>query len=126
MMIKIKRIYQPAEPTDGRRVLVDRLWPRGITRERAKVDEWLKEIAPSHELRKWFHKEPEQWNEFERRYVKELRSPLKKELIEQLRDRAADGTITLLFSVRDEIHNHASVLRNVLLGQPDENRFKEN
>ncbi len=125
-MIEIKRIYQPAEPTDGRRVLVDRLWPRGITRERAKVDEWLKEIAPSHELRKWFHKEPEQWNEFERRYVKELRSPLKKELIEQLRDRAADGTITLLFSVRDEIHNHASVLRNVLLGQPDENRFKEN
>ena len=125
-MIEIKRIYQPAEPTDGRRVLVDRLWPRGITRERAKVDEWLKEIAPSHELRKWFHKEPEQWTEFERRYVKELRSPLKKELIEQLRDRAADGTITLLFSVRDEIHNHASVLRNVLLGQPDENRFKEN
>lgn len=126
MMIKIKRIYQPAEPTDGHRVLVDRLWPRGITRERAKVDEWLKEIAPSHELRKWFHKEPEQWNEFERRYVKELRSPLKKELIEQLRDRAAGGTITLLFSVRDEIRNHAIVLRNVLLGQPDENRFKEN
>lgn len=126
MMIKIKRIYQPAEPTDGHRVLVDRLWPRGITRERAKIDEWLKEIAPSHELRKWFHKEPEQWNEFERRYVKELRSPLKKELIEQLRDRAVDGTITLLFSVRDEIHNHASVLRNMLLGQPDENRFKEN
>ena len=126
MMIKTKRIYQPAELTDGHRVLVDRLWPRGMTRERSKVDEWLKEIAPSHELRKWFHKEPEQWNEFERRYVKELRSPLKKELIEQLRDRAADGTITLLFSVRDEIHNHASVLRNVLLGQPDENRFKEN
>ena len=126
MMIKIKRIYQSAEPTDGHRVLVDRLWPRGITRERAKVDEWLKEIAPSHELRKWFHKQPEQWNEFERRYVKELRSPLKKELIEQLRDRAVDGTITLLFSVRDEIHNHASVLRNMLLGQPDENRFKEN
>ena len=82
-----------------------------MTRERAKVDEWLKEIAPSHELRKWFHKEPEQWNEFERRYVRELSSPSKKELIEQLRDRAASGAVTLLFSVRDEEQNHAIVLR---------------
>ena len=125
MMIETKRIYQPVEPTDGHRVLVDRLWPRGMTRERAKVDEWLKEIAPSHELRKWFHKEPEQWNEFERRYVRELCSPSKKELIEQLRHRAASDTVTLLFSVRDENQNHAIVLRSVLLGQHDVNGHEE-
>jgi len=112
-MIKIKRIYESAAEEDGFRILVDRLWPRGIKKEKAKIDLWLKEVAPSDELRKWFSHEPEKWEEFKKRYAKELAAnqPLLKE-IRQLEEEK--GTVTLLYSARDVEHNNAVALKAVL------------
>ncbi len=111
-MIRIKRIYDPASPGDGRRILIDRLWPRGLKKEEARFDEWLKDLAPSDELRKWFSHDPAKWNEFQKRYRSELRG--KAELLERLRTEARKGTVTLLYSARDEEHNNAVVLKELI------------
>lgn len=113
--IKLKRAYDPAEPADGTRVLVDRLWPRGVSKDAARLDCWLKEIAPSAELRTWFNHDPERWGEFRRRYRAELRAHA--DILTQLRRRAREGTLTLVYSAKDEKHNDAIVLRNVLIGR---------
>jgi uncharacterized protein YeaO (DUF488 family) len=116
--VRLKRAYEPPSKGDGRRILVDRLWPRGLSKAEADIDEWLKEIAPSTELRKWFGHDPDRWAEFRRRYREELRAH--GELVEKLRRMAAEGPITLVYGARDEHHNDAVVLRNVLLGKARE------
>lgn len=113
-MIKIKRIYDPASKDDGKRILVDRLWPRGVKKEKAEIDEWLKDIAPSDELRKWFSHDPSKWQEFKNRYRKELKDKDKSELFEELIKTARKGEVTLLFSARDIVHNNAVVLKELL------------
>ncbi len=115
-MIKTKRIYDPASPQDGRRILIDRLWPRGIKKEEAKIDEWLRDIAPSTELRKWFSHDPEKWQEFRRRYKRELMN--KSELVQSVKATAKKGTITLLFAAKDTEHVNAAVLKEVLESSP--------
>ena len=112
--VRLKRAYEPPAPTDGARVLVDRLWPRGVSREDAALDEWMKEIAPSDALRRWFGHDPARWDEFRRRYAEELRAH--DGLVEALRDRARRGPLTLVYGARDEAHNDAVVLRDVILG----------
>lgn len=112
MDIRIKRIYEPRASTDGYRILVDRVWPRGLSKQKAALDQWLKEIAPSKELRQWFKHDPARWPEFRRRYRKELAG--KQEIIEDLRSRAAEGTVTLLYSARDPDRNQAVVLKEYL------------
>src|SRR5690349_7117973 len=111
-MIKLKRVYEPASPQDGLRVLVDRLWPRGLTKERAAVDLWLKDVAPSAELRKWFGHEPARWYQFQTRYRKELTK--NKSALAQLRQKAGDRTVTLVYGARDEEHHEALVLQKIL------------
>lgn len=111
--VKLKRAYDPPVPEDGVRVLVDRLWPRGVSKEHAALDTWMKEIAPSTELRKWFGHDPERWEQFGRRYAEELHA--NAELLGQLRALARKGPITLVYSAHDEMHNDAIVLRDVLL-----------
>lgn len=110
--VRIKRAYEPPSPHDGTRVLVDRLWPRGVKKADAAIAQWMKEIAPSNELRKWFGHDPERWDEFRRRYRAELAH--KKELVGQLRELAARGPLTLIYSAHDEAHNQAVVLRETL------------
>ncbi len=114
-MIKIKRVYDPVLPDDGKRILVDRLWPRGINKGKARIDEWLKDIAPSDNLRKWFSHDPEKWQEFRRRYKKELEKKL--ELVERIKSQTKKGNITLLFSARDVKYNNAIVLKEVIEGK---------
>jgi uncharacterized protein YeaO (DUF488 family) len=111
-LVKIKRIYDPFSEEDGKRILVDRLWPRGLRKDEAKIDEWLKEIAPSDELRKWFSHDPSKWQEFKNRYKKELKSKL--EITEKLRRESKKGQVTLLFSAKDVEHNNAVVLKEVI------------
>jgi uncharacterized protein YeaO (DUF488 family) len=112
-MMQIARIYGPAQKSDGWRVLVDRLWPRGIKKENAHVDLWMKDIAPSEALREWFGHKPERWTEFQRRYRAELSK--KKELVAELkRAEKMHGKLTLLFGARDQEHNQAVVLLHVL------------
>lgn len=112
MRIRIKRVYEAPDDADGTRILVDRLWPRGLTKEKAKVDLWLKEIAPSSELRKWFSHDPAKWTEFQHRYLAELKS--RSEQIALLKQEAARGRVTLLFGAKDEEHNEAVVLEKLL------------
>jgi len=112
--VRLKRAYEAAEPDDGLRVLVDRLWPRGVTKEAAAVDLWLKDLAPSAELRKWFGHDPARWPEFQHRYGAEVRKH--PEAFEQLRDLARKQRVTLVFAAKDEEHNDAVVLRSLLLG----------
>jgi uncharacterized protein YeaO (DUF488 family) len=113
--VKLKRVYEPQTRCDGVRVLVDRLWPRGVSKTAAALDQWMKEIAPSTELRKWFGHDPERWEEFGRRYAAELHA--NDELLGQLGALARQGTVTLVYSAHDEAHNDAVVLRDVLLGR---------
>jgi uncharacterized protein YeaO (DUF488 family) len=113
-MVRIKRAYEPARPADGHRVLVDRLWPRGVSKERAHLDEWLKDIAPSDALRKWFGHDPRRWDVFRERYLRELRAPRAHELLEGLVARARARTITLVYAAHDELHNDAVVLAEEL------------
>jgi uncharacterized protein YeaO (DUF488 family) len=114
-MLKIKRIYDLPEKDDGFRVLVDRLWPRGISKQRAHLDLWLKEIAPSDALRKWFAHDPKRWTEFLARYRKELGGS--KDSVQQIKKLEADhGSITLLYSAHDPLHNQAVALRQFLKG----------
>ncbi len=112
MAITIKRAYDPPKASDGKRILVDRLWPRGLTREKLKIDRWMKEIAPSNELRKWIHADPSKWSAFEERYFKELAS--QADLVAELRAMAHDGTLTLVYSAKDELHNNAAALKKYL------------
>ncbi len=113
--VAIKRVYDQPEPGDGTRILVDRLWPRGLSKERAKVDAWLKEVAPSNDLRKWFGHDPEKFAEFRRRYEAELVSESGQEALARLRDFARQGPVTLVFAAHDSEHNEAVVLRDVLV-----------
>lgn len=112
MKFEIKRVYEEPGRTDGTRVLVDRLWPRGLSKEKARVDIWLKEIAPSTELRKWFSHDPKKWAGFQSRYREELKS--KADLFAVLKEKAAKGPVTLLYGAKDEAHNEAVVLQLVL------------
>ena len=111
--IRLKRAYEAAAAEDGTRVLVDRLWPRGVSKQEAALDDWMKDIAPSTELRQWFGHEPSRWVEFQRRYKAELRQQGAD--LDRLRGIAAKGTLTLVYGARDEVHNDAVVLREVLL-----------
>lgn len=110
--VRLKRAYEPAAPADGYRVLVDRLWPRGVSRERARLNEWERELAPSAGLRRWFGHDPGRFDEFRRRYVDELRA--QRPRIARLRRRAREGTVTLVFAARETEHNDAVVLAQVL------------
>ena len=112
MDIRLKRAYEPAAPADGYRVLIDRLWPRGVSRQQARLDGWEKELAPSTDLRQWFGHEPGRFEEFRRRYVEELRG--ERRGIAALRRRAREGTLTLVYSAHDTEHNDAVVLAEVL------------
>ena len=112
MGIRVKRAYVKPAKSDGFRVLVDRIWPRGISKKEAYIDEWMKEAAPSSELRKWFGHDPEKWKEFKKRYFQELdngSAPLK-----QLREKAKTGRVTLVYAARDEDHNNAVALKEYL------------
>jgi uncharacterized protein YeaO (DUF488 family) len=113
-MIKIKRAYEPANQRDGYRVLVDRLWPRGIKKSAFSLNEWAKEIAPSTELRKSFGHDPTKWAEFSKKYQAELRSAEAKGKLEELAKRARRSNLTLVYSARDELHNDAVVLKKLL------------
>ena len=112
-VIKLKRAYEPPSAGDGTRVLIDRLWPRGISKQKAKLDYWMKDIAPSTELRKWFGHDPTRWDEFRRRFTAELHEH--PDLIAELRSLARKSPITLVYAAYDESHNDAVVLRDVLL-----------
>lgn len=112
--VRLKRAYEPPSAGDGTRILVDRLWPRGVSKADARLDGWMKDVAPSTELRKWFGHDPAKWGEFRRRYRDELAGHADD--IERLRALAAKGALTLVYSAHDEAHNDAVVLREVLLG----------
>jgi uncharacterized protein YeaO (DUF488 family) len=112
-MIVTKRVYEPADKEDGCRILVDRLWPRGMTKEKARVDLWLKEIAPSDELRKWFSHDPAKWEEFKKRYKKELET--KQDLIQEVEQaEKKTGTVTLLYSSKETANNNAIALKIII------------
>ena len=115
--VRIKRAYEPAAPDDGTRVLMDRLWPRGIKKEDLAIDQWNKELAPSTALRQWFGHDPALWEEFAQRYAAELQPHA--EALEALRALARKGTVTLVYGAHDEAHNNAVALRALLLTLPD-------
>ncbi|HXG31148.1 MAG TPA: DUF488 family protein [Thermodesulfobacteriota bacterium] len=109
-MVKTKRVYDKAEKEDRIRVLIDGLWPRGLKKEEVKIDLWLKEVAPSRELRRWFSHDPSRWEEFQKRYIEELRKEGKRNALLNLVDMAKRGNLTLVYSARDEKHNNATVV----------------
>ena len=113
MNVKTKRIYDPVESGDGYRVLIDHIWPRGVSRQRAQLDEWARELAPSDELRTWFDHVPERFDDFRTRYRGELQA--KQERIGDLRRRANEGPLTILYAARDRQHNNAIVLQGLVL-----------
>src|SRR5712691_4699586 len=115
-MIQLKRVYEKPSRNDGLRILVDRLWPRGLSKERAAVSLWLKDVAPSTELRKWFGHDPARWNEFQTRYWKELRG--KKEALELIEQKSKEHTVTLVYAARDEKQNEALVLKRFSKAAP--------
>ena len=121
-MLKIKRVYEKPGAEDGRRVLVDRLWPRGIKKEEAKVDLWLREIGPSDELRKWFGHDPAKCTEFKRRYIKELDA--KGALLKQIEDRLKEGTVTLVYAAKYEECNNATAIREYIGIKAERKRIK--
>jgi uncharacterized protein YeaO (DUF488 family) len=112
MTIGLKRVYDPPAKSDGRRILVDRVWPRGIAKDDLQIDAWLKDVAPSTELRKWFGHDPTKWNEFKKRYALELEQ--RSEALEEIVEKAKAGRVTLVFSARDTEHNNAVALREHL------------
>ncbi len=116
-MLKVKRIYEPAAAEDGHRILVDRVWPRGFTKEEARVDEWRKDLGPSDALRKWFGHDPARWEEFRKRYREELRASGRWDELMRIRARARKENVTLVFSARDATRNQAVALRDMALGQ---------
>ncbi|MGN6603029.1 MAG: DUF488 domain-containing protein [Ginsengibacter sp.] len=112
MSVTVKRIYEAAEKQDGFRILVDRLWPRGVSKEKAGIDLWLKEIAPSTELREWFNHDPAKWKEFQKKYNKELKA--NDEAVSILKKHMREGKVTLLYSAKDEAHNQAVALKEFI------------
>ena len=112
MTVQVKRVYDSPLPTDGYRVLVDRLWPRGISKVSLKADEWMKDVAPSNELRQRFHRDDSRWEEFQKLYFKELDG--NRDLIERLIQKSRAGNLTLLYAAKDEEHNNAIALKNYL------------
>ena len=112
--VSLKRAYEPPEPGDGYRVLIDRLWPRGVRKETLALDAWLKDLAPSDELRRWFGHDPERWEEFRTRYRAELHDAGKRILLSELAAHAKSGPVTLVYGAKDEEHNNAVVLREIL------------
>jgi uncharacterized protein YeaO (DUF488 family) len=112
MVVRLKRAYEPAAASDGERILIDRMWPRGVTREEARLSEWARELAPSTELRRWFGHDPARFSEFRRRYTAELAAQELK--LRELRRRARAGTMTLVYAARDAEHNDAVVLAEIL------------
>jgi uncharacterized protein YeaO (DUF488 family) len=117
--VAIKRAYEEAAPTDGTRVLVDRLWPRGVSKARADLDLWLKDVAPSTELRKWYGHDPAKFAEFRERYIHELEAEPGRSALEQLRDLARKDHVTLIFGARDTTHSEATVLQDILAHPAD-------
>jgi uncharacterized protein YeaO (DUF488 family) len=113
--LRLKRAYEPAEPDDGTRILIDRLWPRGVSKDKAALDDWMKDIAPSTALRQWFGHDPARWAAFQHRYRAELRHHAPE--LDHIRALAGTRTVTLVYSAHDEAHNDAVVLRDVLLGK---------
>jgi uncharacterized protein YeaO (DUF488 family) len=116
MDVWLKRVYEKATRGDGKRVLVDRLWPRGLSKQTAAVDQWLRDLAPSNELRKWFHQRPENWVAFRKRYLQELSEDKASAALEQLYRLTRSGKITLLFASTNQQHNNAVVLKELLEG----------
>ena len=112
MPFKIKRVYESAAPDDGHRILIDRLWPRGVRKDEAKIDVWLKELAPSHELRKWFQHDPGKWEEFKQRYYAELGA--QSQLLEELKNQAKTEIVTIVFAAKDDKHSNAQALMDFL------------
>lgn len=118
MSVSIKRVYLKPSPDDGARVLVDRLWPRGLTKEAAALDAWLRDLAPSNELREWFHAHPQQTSKFRQQYLKELSSEAAAQALQQLYEiRKEHSHLTLLFASKNEDYNNASVLRDLVDGE---------
>ena len=115
-MIQIKRAYEPATPADGARFLVDRLWPRGVTKQALELEGWLKDLAPSDKLRRWFKHDPAKWDEFQHRYFAELDE--KPKAVQGLAEAARHRSVTLIFGARDTEHNHAVALKAYLLRRP--------
>lgn len=111
-MIKLKRVYDEVSKQDGKRILIDRVWPRGVKKEDLEHDEWYKDLAPSTELRKWFDHDEEKWEEFKKKYKKELNDH--KDILKEIRQSADGHNVTLLYAAKDEDHNNAVVLKEVL------------
>jgi len=118
-VLKTKRIYEAPQPEDGSRYLVDALWPRGVSRKDAELSGWLKDLAPSSRLRKWFDHDPRHWGKFRQRYRAELGAARKEEILARLAAQASEGNVTLLFAARDQEHNNAEALKDFI-----ENRVK--
>jgi uncharacterized protein YeaO (DUF488 family) len=116
-VIRVKRVYEPPEPGDGTRFLVERLWPRGLRKDALKLNAWLKDVAPSDALRRWFGHDPARWHEFRRRYASELNA--RPEAWREILGAADSGTVTLLFSARDTLHNNAVALKAYLEAQKE-------
>ncbi|MDX1444260.1 MAG: DUF488 domain-containing protein [Gammaproteobacteria bacterium] len=112
MQVWLKRAYEEPQPQDGKRILVDRLWPRGVSKEDAAIDEWMTSIAPSTELREWYGHDPDRWNEFRQRYFKELDAA--PEAVEELLGHVREGRVTLVFGAKDVEHSHARALKKYL------------
>lgn len=124
-MLKVKRIYDSPSRADGVRILVDRVWPRGFTKDKAHVDEWRRDLGPSDALRKWFAHDPGKWDEFRRRYREELRANGRWTGLMAIAERAKKETVTLVFSAKDEAHNQAVALREMVWGIEAPGRKKE-
>ena len=118
--VRVRRVYEHPAPDDGRRLLVDRLWPRGLSKDAAHVDEWVKDVAPSDELRRWYGHEPERFEEFRRRYADELREPARAQALARIEEAAQRGTVTLLTATKDAGRSQAAVLAERLRGQATE------
>jgi uncharacterized protein YeaO (DUF488 family) len=118
MGVSLKRVYDAASPSDGTRVLVDRLWPRGLTKDDAAVKFWLRDLAPSTELRQWFHANPDAWRMFRKRYLKELANEKASAAMDKLHQLAKSKKVTLVYASRNEEHNNATVLKELLEGMP--------
>jgi uncharacterized protein YeaO (DUF488 family) len=113
-MLKIKRVYEGKEADDGERILIDRLWPRGVSKDKAGLDAWQKELAPSTALRQWFDHDPEKWEEFKKRYRKELAAPKSKRLLEEIARTAERHNVTLIYSAKDTEHSDVRVLEELI------------
>ncbi len=114
-MLKTKRVYEPPSPEDGKRILIDRLWPRGIKKESAAIDDWIKDLAPNSDLRKWFNHEPEKWSEFRKRFFRELDT--RDRQVEAIMKLARKGTVTLVYGSREERYNNAIALKEYIEGR---------